>query len=736
VKTHFGPFVFDPSNQLLWRGGQEVPLPPRVVGVLGLLVARPGEVVSRQELIDSVWKDAFVSDTSLAEAISFLRQALGDDPQQPSYIQTIHRRGYRFLQTPPTEAAPDSASPERALDQASRGERAVDQASRGERTEELASRDPWSLALPWAIVVLLAVIAGTSVWRFAHPDAPLAPPVARFDVALPPGTALDRDARAVAWSASGARLAFVACASDACRLFVRALEDPRAQAIAGTEGAAAPFFSPDEAWVGFFADGKLKKVAAAGGTPIALADARHPFGAAWLTDGTIVFASALAGGLQRVNAAGGEPSRAADLDAAAGELRHEQPEAIAGSRTLLMTAVIAPGSPLRSRVVGASLDSGERAVVVDHASAPRFVAPNVLTFVRNGDLMAAAFDPSQLRLVGQPVVVAPGVGDDPAQYAVSRAGTLAVGAPATATVPASALATTPATATAFASAPVLAFVVSRGSPLDPLPHVFQHLWSVRVSPDGTRIAGVKADDEPGELWWGTIDRGTLARLTFDGEHRDPIWTPDGRAIVFASRAGGVFNLFARTIDGTDAPRRLTTSAHHQAPGSIGPDGTVVFTDFDPATGADIWSVPIGGGVPRAIVRTPFDEASPALSPDGRWLAYQSNESNRWEVYVRPLAGSGAAVPISAGGGTSPVWSADGRTLSYAGRSGVMSVVLADALAPSTPTEVLAGPWIPRERRLVERARGKVAGVDRISVTLQWTRELQRLLPSPVVNSPK
>ena len=97
MKTHFGPFAFDPSNQLLWRGGQEVPLPPRVVGVLGLLIARPGEVVSRQELIDAVWKDAFVSDTSLAEAISFLRQALGDDPQQPSYIQTVHRRGYRFL---------------------------------------------------------------------------------------------------------------------------------------------------------------------------------------------------------------------------------------------------------------------------------------------------------------------------------------------------------------------------------------------------------------------------------------------------------------------------------------------------------------------------------------------------------------------------------------------------------------------------------------------------------------
>src|SRR5439155_6551919 len=236
--------------------------------------------------------------------------------QQPSYIQTVHRRGYRFL------------TPEAAMDP----ERGTDQPSRRERAENLVGRgaDPWSLALPWAVVVLLGVIAGTSVWRLAFPDAPVAPPLARFDVALPAGTTLDRDARAIAWSPSGARLALVACAADGCRLFIRALDDPRAAAIAGTEGAAAPFFSPDEAWVGFFADGKLKKIATAGGTPIALADARHPLGATWLTDGTIVFASALAGGLQRVNAAGEEPRRASDVEVSEGELRHEQPEAIAG----------------------------------------------------------------------------------------------------------------------------------------------------------------------------------------------------------------------------------------------------------------------------------------------------------------------------------------------------------------------------------------------------------------------
>ena len=188
MKTHFGPFVFDPSNQLLWRAGQEVPLPPRVVGVLGLLVARPGEVVSRQELIDAVWKDAFVSDTSLAEAISFLRQALGDDPQQPSYIQTVHRRGYRFLHAVNGGVAADATT----------------MAAR-------AARDPWAQISPWAIAALLAAMAATAVWRVAHPDAPVAPPIARFDVALPAGWTLDAAAPAIAFSPSGARLAASAC---------------------------------------------------------------------------------------------------------------------------------------------------------------------------------------------------------------------------------------------------------------------------------------------------------------------------------------------------------------------------------------------------------------------------------------------------------------------------------------------------------------------------------------------
>jgi Tol biopolymer transport system component len=261
-----------------------------------------------------------------------------------------------------------------------------------------------------------------------------------------------------------------------------------------------------------------------------------------------------------------------------------------------------------------------------------------------------------------------------------------------------------------------------------------------LSADGRRIVAARPDGDRADLWWADVDRGTLGRLTFDGQQRDPRWDADGHGIAFAARARGTFNLFARSIDDNAAPRRITDHAHHQAAASVARDGRVLFTDFDPATGADIWSVGIAGGAAVPIVRTPFDEAAPALSPDGRRLAYQGNESNRWEVYVRPYPGGGAAVPISAGGGTSPVWSRDGRTLYYAGRDGVIAVSLI-ADVPATAVAIARGPWIPRGtapdgRLLLERDRTRRTGVDRVGITLQWTRELQRVVQSAIVSSPK
>jgi DNA-binding winged helix-turn-helix (wHTH) protein len=222
----FGPFAFDRQSRLLWREGAEIALPPRVLGVLEVLIDRPGQVVARQDLLDGVWKDAFVTDTSLAEAVSFLRQALGDDPQAPRYIQTVHRRGYRFL-APLTEI-------DRGLTPGT-GAGGVDRGltpdshfagASGARAETAIVKPSIAFELlPWGVAGLCAVLAVSAVWRLATLPAPEAPLVARFEVRPADGTSFDRQTPSLALSTDGRVLAWSACvnARGTWALYVRAL---------------------------------------------------------------------------------------------------------------------------------------------------------------------------------------------------------------------------------------------------------------------------------------------------------------------------------------------------------------------------------------------------------------------------------------------------------------------------------------------------------------------------------
>jgi serine/threonine-protein kinase len=384
-----------------------------------------------------------------------------------------------------------------------------------------------------------------------------------------------------------------------------------------------------------------------------------------------------------------------------------------------------------TNIVAISNTTGERTAIIDRARAARFVAPGTLVFVRDGRLMAASFDVGQLKIVGQPVALDWRVEDDVPQFAVSRVGSVII-APSLAD-----------------EAPPLA-LVSRDGRLAAVPPNVQHLASPSLSADGRRLLAVARNDVRADIWSAEIDRGALTRLTFDGEHRSPMWTANRRLIVFSARTGGPFNLFVSSVDGSSL-RRVAPAIRQQTPTSVSADGSsVTFTQFDPDAGADIWSAPLDGGHPSVLIRTPFDETAGALSPDGRWLAYQSNQSNRWEVYARAIPTRGAPVPISTGGGTSPVWTRDGGTVYYSSATGLMAVdVQRDGcgegetscdLAPSRPVEILRGAWTPRGatpdgRILVERRQGHELA-DHLVITLQWTRELQRLVPPPVVSSPK
>jgi DNA-binding winged helix-turn-helix (wHTH) protein len=411
----FGPFAFDTHSRLLTRDGLELALPPRVLGVLELLLERAGDVVPRQDLIDTVWKDAFVTDTSLAEAVSVLRQTLGDDPQLPTYIQTRHRRGYRFV-------APVSSGRSRAI--------AVEEhPTPAPPSAQVVSPSIGGQLVPWSAAVLCALIAVVATWRLTHREGQTVP-AARFTVSPVAGTRFDASAPSLAISPDGAALAWSACDNSICRVYVRPLDRLEASPLSGTDGAHAPFFSPDGKWIAFFADGRLKKIAIAGGAPVTLTDAPTPLGGAWL-DRVIVFAGSSSGGLMRVSPDGGEAQALTIPREPDGEVRHAWPSLVPGTRLLLFsidTAAVddAPG------VLGVlSLDDGDARsqrwrTLVAGSGLARAASSDTIVFSRGEELYAIAFDGLRLETTGvprailSPLATARGL----AQYALSPTGSL------------------------------------------------------------------------------------------------------------------------------------------------------------------------------------------------------------------------------------------------------------------------------------------------------------------------
>ena len=405
----FGPFTFDPANGLLRREEAEVPLPPRVLGVLAYLVARPGQVVARQDLIDAIWKDAFVTDTSLAEAVSSLRQALGDDPQQPVFIQTLHRRGYRFVA--PLAAAPAALAPG-ALHAPAPGTHPAPEPPSA--AEPVVPSIAFQL-LPWGLVAILTTLVVAAVWKIEYADPRPEPRAARFVVDLPAGARLDAPP-AIAVAQDGSRLAWSACDRGRCGIWTRALDDLDAAFVDGSDGGRAPFFAPDARRIGFFAGGKLRTISLAGGTPLAIADA-DARGATWREDGRIVFAGAAGGGLSLVGENGGRIEPLTRPEASAGEM-HLAPFHVPGSQTVIFTTATAGGSGgYRAAIVEAD---GRGRTLVDDASGARVAVAGLLVFARGTELVGVAWDDRLRALAGAPAPLA----SDVDQFAVSASGTL------------------------------------------------------------------------------------------------------------------------------------------------------------------------------------------------------------------------------------------------------------------------------------------------------------------------
>jgi DNA-binding winged helix-turn-helix (wHTH) protein/Tol biopolymer transport system component len=640
----FGPFRFDTQSRLLSRDGTELALPPRVLGVLELLLQRAGEVVSRQELIDTVWKDAFVTDTSLAEAVSVLRQVLGDDPQSPTYVQTLHRRGYRFVApvsvgATPGEAGNQNRAPESAL-------------------EARVAPSIGGQLVPWSVAVLCAVLAIAAVWQSTRRNQGLSSPAARFAVAPAAGTTFDNVAPALAISADGRQIAWSGCDGTGCRIYCRPVDRLDASPLSGTDDGRAPFFSPDGQWIGFFADGRLKRASLAGGAPVTIADAPTALGGVWI-DHEIVFAGSPSGGLMRVSADGGEPRLLTTPRESDGEVRHTWPSLVPGRRVLLFTIEMIPADDESKTlnvmsVLNLDRESASWQTLVAGASLARAAAPDVIVFARDSALNAIAFDPLRLVTTGAPraVVDAVATSRGRAHYALSTTGSLVY-------------------ATATSVSPGLSWWSPSGA--HNATDENRRFSSATLAPDGTRLAGSVAEGARADIWVADVTRGVATRLTHNGINTSPIWSANGQIVYYASRTGGAFEIWNRSADGSRPAARLFGTTRHAVPLAASPDGSMLaFLQTGDRTGADIWTLPLAGGQPRPLVQGPFDERAASFSPDSRLLAYQSSEAGRWEIYVQRLD-DGRRTLVSTSGGERPFWS--GNELYYQSAGQLMRVAI-------------------------------------------------------------
>jgi Tol biopolymer transport system component len=438
------------------------------------------------------------------------------------------------------------------------------------------------------------------------------------------------------------------------QLYLRPLEAIQATPLPGTEGARDPFFSPDGQWIGFVADGKVKKIAAAGGAVVALADAPDARGGTWAEDGSVVFTPGGAGGanLLRVSSAGGKPE--VFTTHGTGEVTQRWPQFLPGGKGVLYTSHTRIGEYGDADLIVQPLPTGSRKIVQRGGYYGRYLTSGHLVFVRDGTLFATPFDLDRLAAVGPTVPVVERVTSRPntggAQFAASRNGTLVYLASLSDEAPFEWM-TRDGRTTAL-----------RATPSN---------WSnVNISPDGHRLAFDIYNGTQSDVWIFDWADGTLTRLTFDRGASHPVWTPDGSRIVFALQRPDsptrARNLYWRRADGTGVVQRLTESLNDQIPGSWHPSGKfLAFTEGRESS--DILILSIDGsedagwtpGIPTVFLDSPAHELGPAFSPDGRWLAYTLNDSGRNQLYVRPFPGPGGNWLISVAGptiGISPVWS--------------------------------------------------------------------------------
>ena len=534
----------------------------------------------------------------------------------------------------------------------------------------------WRRALmPMAALIVGAVVAGVTVWRATLPAPPL--PV-RTEVTTSGDAALRPDGihRNLAITQDGSRIVY----RGQDQLLVRTLDQLEPTAfITHLDDLRAPFVSPDGEWVGFVERTTLKKVAITGGPPVTVTGMEGVLrGASWGEDGTIIYGTLQAGtGLQRVSAAGGDPVVLTTMDVERGELRHFWPEILPGGEAVLFSVGYGTGVENMELAV-LDLATLEHKILLTGGSHARYAATGHLVYGAEGTLRAVPFDLARLEVTGNPVPVLEGVMTAPTsavEFSLSANGSLlyVVG-----------------NSDGIASrTPVWVDRQGREEPLAVPPRAYTN---PRLSPDGTRVA-LDVRDQEEDIWVWDLVREVLTRLTFDpGADRYPVWTPDSTRVVFSSDVDGAFNLYWKAADGTGTVDRLTESANLQYGNSFSPDGeSLVLREGGVGREVDLRVLSLAGdrGV-ETLLATEFVEVNADLSPDGRWMAYESDQSGQREIYVRPFPNvEDGQWQISTSGGARPLWALGGSELFYRRGAALMAVPVqtAPSFMPGTP-EVL------------------------------------------------
>ena len=581
----------------------------------------------------------------------------------------------------------------------------------------------WSGAAVAAFLTL-----GLAVWML-KPAA--SKPITRFTIPLLAGQHLDvnQGRTTIAISPDGTRLIYAASVPGSAtltQLYLRAMDGLESQPIAGTEGALSPFFSPDGQWVGFFASGKLKKVSPSGGSPLSL-DVSIPdlgaFGASWSDRGTIAFSSEQGVPIQQISDAGSSPQPLTRLER--GETAHLLPAFLPDDRALLFTVLqgatgtIAVQPPTgQHRLL---IQSGGRSLYAPTGHLIYTERTTVASPMQGVNLMAVAFDPQRLEMTGMPVPIIPGVLLQ--QFSFSSTGALVY-------------------LQGSAQAQLkLVWVdqTGREQPVNAPPHNYVF---PRISPDGKQIAtGIEESDS--QIWIYDLDRDALSRLTFQGNANiDPAWTPDGKRIVFK---GAQNRLLWQMANGSAAAEPLTSVelSGNNVPGSWSPDGQVLtFLEINPKTGYDIYTLSLKDGKPHAFVQTPAIETAARFSPDGHFIAYESDESGRGEIYVQPYPGPGGKWQISTEGGVEPVWNPKGRKLFYRSGNKMMAVdvMTEPTFSAGKPKMLFEGPYVPTPRSFPDfdvspdgqrflMLKADTQAPAQINVVLNWFEELKQKVPT-------